>query len=164
MSCGCGGLPPSITLRMRALELAVTASSNASVLGKASANEVVSVAGNYLRFLATDEQIKALDDAAAKKVNARSPDSQSQTRNALLQMQVESILRSDLAHDLRTAGVTQIGTLVQWFPHELRDHAHFSDDRIEAVSATLRLHGLQLGMSTDALREWIFNGKKVANG
>jgi len=161
MSCGCGGLPPSITLRLRALELAVQIQATKSILTPPGAAEVIADASNFLRFLATDEQIKELD-AAAKKKGDQSQDNGMRYRNAMLQFVPSAIpLREAITNKLDAAGVNTIGALAQWFPHQLVEHAKMEQSEVQAVSAALRTRGLSLGMNPDSLRDWILNGRST---
>lgn len=160
MSCGCGGLPPSITLRLRALELAVQGGSNVQYSWQQSARETIDKAQKLLDFIAPPEELKALDEAAAKK-GSQSQDGASRYRNAMLGFVVEAIFPQDpsVVSKLGKAGVNTIGALAQWFPHQLVEHAKMMPSEVESVSAALRTRGLSLGMNSDSLRDWILFGR-----
>ena len=152
MSCGCGGLPPSVLLRLEALKLA----DRDGKIGE----DITKLAETYRVFLTGD-----LTDAQLNAPPKRAADTSSRVRNDFLQQPP-----SDLACDrsvlekLAKHGVNQIGTLVQWQPHQLRDHAEFEPSDIEAVIRELAPHGLRLGLNAGQLRNWILHGTLESHG
>ena len=146
MSCGCGGMPVSTALRMKALELA----DRDGVVGQ----DIVPLAQRYLDFLRGNKTDEQLDTPPRRTVDATS-----RARNEFLQ-QPPNVLACDEAiiAKLEKHGVRQIGSLVQWGQHQLRDHAEFTPSEITAVVQELMPHGLRLGLDTDQLRNWILHG------
>jgi hypothetical protein len=148
VSCGCGGLPPSVMLRKIALEQAVS----------------IGVSGESAKVLAQEfyDFLRGSLDEASLNATAkrRASDSENHARNAFLQ-QSPSVLACAKAIGLKLSyhGINQIGTLVQWQAHQLRDHAGFDDpSEIQVLIDELKTHGLRLGMAADEIRNWILHG------
>lgn len=148
MSCGCGGLPPSVLIRLEAAKLVP----NGDVA-------MASALADFIRGTRSDAEL----DAAAQR---RGPDQTSRARNEFL-LQPPNVLacKPVILAKLAKHGVATIGTLIQWHAHQLRDHAEFDDPAaVEAVSAELTPHGLRLGMTPDDIRHWILHGPVEAQG
>lgn len=145
MSCGCGGMPPSVLLRLEAAKLCPHDMARAAEIA------------TFLRGDLTEAQLNAPPKRAA--------DTSSRARNDFLQ-QPASWLACDrsVIEKLAKHGVKQIGTLVQWHPHQLRDHAEFEPSDIEAIIRELAPHGLRLGLTANQLRNWILHGTLESHG
>lgn len=146
MSCGCGGLPPSVLLRLEALKLADRD-------GKCG-EDITKLAETYRVFLTGD-----LTDA---QLNAPAPARQQPTsasRNTFLQLPPSNLACDQaILGKMAKHGIRSIGTLAQWSAYQLRDHAEFAPSDIEAVAQELKPHGLRLGLDSDQLRNWILHG------
>lgn len=141
MSCGCGGLPPSVLIRLEAAKLVPNGD-----VAKASA------LADFIRGTRSDAEL----DAAAQR---RGPDQTSRARNEFL-LQPPSVLacQQPILEKLQRHSVTSIGQLVQWHQYQLRDHAEFTPSDITAVVQELMPHGLRLGLDPNQLRNWILHG------
>lgn len=139
MSCGCGGLPPSVLLRLEAAKLCPHDMARAAEIA------------TFLRGDLTEAQLNAPPKRAV--------DTSSRARNDLLQRPPSALaFDSGVLEKLAKHGVLHIGTLVQWQQHQLRDHAEFEPSDFASVIRVLAPHGLRLGLNADQLCNWITYG------
>lgn len=145
MSCGCGGLPPSVLIRLEAAKLVP----NGDV---AKATELA----DFIRGTKSDAELDTPPKRASGVTHGATE------RNAFL-MRPTSDLHCDQAvlGKLAQARIDTIGQLIQWHSHQLREHAGLAPTEIQGVAAELMPHGLRLGLDTDQIRNWILHGSLV---
>ena len=152
MGCGCGGMPASVTLRIEAARLAVSAG-----VGNDPDNftRMATAAHSFL--------IAGLGEAGEKSLDAQHEHGETVgERNALLNGPLAAfrMLREATIDKIEQAGVTQVGALVQWKFDQVIEHAQLTTAEAEILNAELFGRGLHFGMTGDELRTWIKQGKR----
>ena len=152
MSCGCGGLPPSVTLRIEAARLAMSA------VGGGSPKHFRDMADEALSFL-TDglgEGGEAALDERAKK--AESSGNTVHDRNRFINgpLSVMVSLRERAIETLEKMGIHTPGVLLQWDRKPVAEALRQTD--MQALDAEIKARGLRFGLSPRAMREWITRG------
>lgn len=152
MSCGCGGFPPSVNLRIEAARIAITGSRDG-------------VTPNQFDFLA--ERVHAFLTAGLSQDELRNMDHEAQTageavtkRNGFINgpLAAMTMLREGTIDKLESSGILQVGTLVQANEHFLAEASGLTVDELTTLHAELRARGLRLDMTSDQVRQWIKTG------
>lgn len=146
MSCGCGGLPPSVTLRIEAARIAI-----AGCGSNAAPARFTELAAAVHAFLIEGTDAKALD-AKAKTSGPSVTERNAFVNGPLATMRM---LREATIDKLETAGIMQPGAIVQWSADQVIEHAGLSEHEMEILTAELAGRGLRFGMTTDQVRTWI---------
>lgn len=146
MSCGCGGLPPSMAARLEIARL----------IAGSTTNDMIERGNLLWGFVSNGKSDAEIDAAAAKRASGGTS---ATSRNAVLTQLPSSLnLPIDIQGALAAKGIRSIGTMVQWHPHQYRDHAGLSPADIETIGKALEGLGLRLGMDSDQIRNWILHG------
>lgn len=145
MGCGCGGLPPSVTLRIEAARIAT------ACVGSTSAPErFTEFAQAVHAFLAEGTDMTALDGKA--EIAGSTTERNTFVNGPLATMRM---LREATIDKLESAGIDKPGALVQWKFDQVIETAHLTNTEAEILSAELFGRGLHFGMTSDQLRAWI---------
>lgn len=158
MGCGCGGLPPSVTLRIEAARIAIAAGVTNDT-GVTSSKTFRDMADAVHRFLTADMEpadLNAMDYEAKTAGDAVS------ARNNFINGPLAGMrmLREATIDKIEQAGVMQVGALVQWKFDQVIEYAQLTTAEAEILNAELLGRGLHFGMTGDELRTWIKQGKR----
>lgn len=145
MSCGCGGIPPSVSIRIEAARLALNA----------KPDQFDSLAPDVLAFITEGTDLAALDTPATPVAIGDSPEAVT-SRNALINAPLQRVGALDRAvvSRLVVAGMHALGALVQADSSHLQE-AGLTLQQAAQLALDLRRYGLHLGMSHEQVRDWI---------
>lgn len=145
MSCGCGGLPPSVSLRLEAARLALAA----------DVANFDTLAPKVLAFVSDGKDLTDLDTKTMPLAMGDSPEAVT-SRNALINSPLQRIgaLDRGVVAKLSAAGMHVLGALVQ----VETDRLGLTLQEAATLQLGLRKYGLGLGMAADDVRRWIVEG------
>lgn len=145
MSCGCGGLPPSVSLRLEAARLALAV----------DVANFDTLAPKVLEFVSDGKNLADLDSKTMPLAMGDSPEAVT-SRNALINSPLQRIgaLDRGVVAKLSAAGMHVLGALVQ----VETDRLGLTMKEAATLVLGLRKYGLGLGMAADDVRRWIVEG------